>query len=276
MATSPLHWLDRWRPPVVPLVRIVGTIGALARPIGGVTLAALERPLRAAFAVRRAPAVALVINSPGGAPAQAQLVAERIRTLATRHDKRVLAFVEDLAASGGYWIACAADEIVAAPTSLVGSIGVVSAGFGLHEFLRRHGIERRVHARGPLKDFLDPFLPEDPAHVAVLEELQAELHAAFLDWVRDRRGTRLALDADALASGRVWTGRQARALGLVDHLGEVESFLRARFGERVRIRPFAPRRPPWYGALFERGARAFADGVIDALERRLGRRLPGP
>ncbi len=262
--------LARLRPPVIPLVRITGVLGPGLRPGAAVTLRALERPLRTAFALRRAPAVALVISSPGGAPAQAELIAHRIRTLADRHRRTVLAFVEDVAASGGYWIACAADEIVAAPTSLVGSVGVVTTGFGLHEFLARHGIERRVHARGPLKDFLDPFRPEDPAHVAVLEELQADLHESFLAWVRSRRGTRLAVDEETLASGRLWTGRRAHALGLVDHLGDVESFLRERYGPRVRLRPLPAGRPPWPLGWLERGVTLFAERLVEAVLLRLG------
>ena len=148
--------------PVVPVVRIVGPIGRLPIRGAGVSPDSLEGPLARAFALKRAPAVALFVDSPGGTPARAQLLALRIRTLAERHRRRVIAFVGDLAASGAYWVACAADEIVAAPSSLVGSIGVITAGFGFPGLLERLGIERRVHARGRYKDFLDPFRPEDP------------------------------------------------------------------------------------------------------------------
>ncbi len=274
MATLP-RILTRLRPPVVPLVRIQGPLATGLRPLGGVTLRQLERPLEAAFTLKRAVAVALVIDSPGGSPAQAELIAGRICTLARRHRRPTLAFVEGLAASGGYWIACAADEIFALPTSLVGSIGVITSGFGLHELLRRHGIERRIHARGPLKAFLDPFRPEDPAQLAVLEELHADLYASFLDWVRQRRGPRLQLDEATLGSGRLWTGRQARELGLVDGLGEVEDVVRARFGPAVRLRPLGPARRRWPWGLVERAATCFAEALLDGLEARLTTTPPG-
>jgi len=228
--------------PVVPLVRIVGPIARLPLRGAGVSPEGLEGPLSRAFALRRAPAVALFVDSPGGSPARAQLLALRIRTLAGRHRRPVIAFVGDLAASGAYWVACAADEIIAAPSSLVGSIGVITAGFGLQGLVERLGIERRVHARGRYKDFLDPFRPEDPEHVRVLEEIQEQLLAEFVGFVRERRGTRLRLDDAELTSGRIWTARRALELGLVDGLGELHGELERRFGEEVRVRVLNPPR----------------------------------
>ncbi len=235
--------------PVVPVVRIVGPIGRLPLRGAGVSPDSLEGPLARAFALKRAPAVALFVDSPGGTPARAQLLALRIRTRAERHRRPVIAFVGDLAASGAYWVACAADEIVAAPSSLVGGIGVITAGFGFPGLLERLGIERRVHARGRYKDFLDPFQPEDPEHVRVLEEIQEDLLAEFAGFVRERRGARLRLDDAELASGRVWTARRALELGLVDALGDLHGELERRFGEEVRVRVLSPPRASWLAPL---------------------------
>lgn len=257
--------------PVVPVVRLTGVVGALPFGRRGLSLQTLERPLETAFAIRRAPAVALLVDCPGGSPAQSSLVARRIRELAEKREKRVLAFVEDVAASGGYWLACAADEIFADANSIVGSIGVISAGFGFQDAIARLGIERRVHARGPLKDFLDPFRPEDPAHVAVLEDIQAEIHRRFLDHVRSRRGGRLRLDDAELGSGRVWTGEAALAAGLVDGIGDLRGTLRARFGDRVRLRVVNPPRPGWLRGIRPDFPTETVETVAALLEERLSR-----
>lgn len=264
-----------WRPPfgrpVVPVVRLAGIVGSLPFSRRGLSLQALEKPFEAAFGMRRAPAVALLVDCPGGSPAQSSLIATRIRDLARRREKPVLAFVEDIAASGGYWIACAADEIWADPNSIVGSVGVISAGFGFQEAIARLGIERRVHARGPFKDFLDPFRPEDPDHVAVLGEIQAELHARFLAWVRERRSGRLRVGQEELGSGRVWTGAAAREAGLVDGLGDLRGTLRERFGEKVRPRLVNPPRTGWLRGLGPGMAGELAEGLLAAVEERLWR-----
>lgn len=266
-----MDWRELVMRPVVPVVRLAGLIGARPFARRGLSLQALDKPLAAAFAMRRAPAVALLIDCPGGSPAQSSLIAARIRDLASRHEKPVLAFVEDIAASGGYWLACAADEIFADANSILGSIGVISAGFGFQDMLARLGIERRVHARGPLKDFLDPFRPEDPAHVTVLEEIQAELHTRFLAWVRDRRRERLKLSDAELGSGRVWTGAMALELGLIDGLGDLRSTLRQRFGDRVRPRLVNPPRSGWLRGLGPETSADLAQGLIAAIEERLCR-----
>ncbi len=254
-----------FRRPVVPVVRIQGVLGGWPRRRGGASAAGLGRSIDAAFRMRRAAAVALVIDSPGGAPVQASLIAGRIRRLARKTGREVLAFVEEMAASGGYWIAAAADEIWVDASSLIGSIGVVSAGFGFHEAIRRIGVERRMRARGPLKDFLDPFQPERPEHVAVLEELQGELHARFAAWIKERRGGRLRVEDGELLSGRLWSGARAVALGLADGLGQLEEVLEDRFGPRVRLRWV---NPPRAGLL--RGLVAeLAGELVEALEARL-------
>ena len=229
------------RTPVVPVVRLSGVIGQAGLGSRGLSLAGLERTLDMAFAVRHAPAVALIINSPGGSPVQSSLIGARIRALAAEKERTVLAFVEDVAASGGYWLACAADEILVDAASLVGSIGVVSAGFGFQDAIARLGIERRVHTAGRSKALLDPFRPERPEDVELLKGLQQEIHARFIAWVRERRGLRLAGHDVDLFDGRVWTGAEAVRLGLADGLGEVRAVVRARYGKKVRLLPINPR-----------------------------------
>jgi signal peptide peptidase SppA len=221
---------DRADRPVVPLVRLHGVITPMAGPgprqvINSVTT---DKVLERAFARERLAAVALLVNSPGGSPTQSALVADRIRGLADEHDVPVLAFCEDVAASGGYWLACAADEIYAHPTSIVGSIGVVSQSFGLEGLLQRIGVERRLYTAGEAKARLDPFLPEKPEDVAWLRGLQDQLHAMFREWVVARRGDRLASGVE-LFEGEVWTGARALELGLVDGLGTPRGVLAERF-----------------------------------------------
>ncbi len=218
----------------VPVVRLTGVIGTV--PLrGGLTLRAIEPALGRAFGLKRAPVVALAINSPGGSPVQSSLIARRIRDLAEEHKKPVIAFVEDIAASGGYWLALAADEILVDRSSIIGSIGVITSGFGLEGAIARLGIERRVHATGPRKALLDPFRPEQPGDLEVLAELHRDILASFKAHLEERRGKKLRLPPDELYSGRVWSGLRAIEHGLVDGLGELRSTIRARHGKRVRL-----------------------------------------
>ncbi|MDE0061119.1 MAG: S49 family peptidase [Defluviicoccus sp.] len=229
--------------PLVSVLRLAGIVGRVGSLRGGsVTLASMERAIDRAFAPRRLAAVALAVNSPGGSPVQSALIARRIRARADERGVPVLAFAEDVAASGGYWLACAGDEIFADENSIVGSIGVIAAGFGFVEAIARHGVERRVHTAGARKGMLDPFRPEDPGEVERLLAVQRDMHESFIAHVRQRRGRRLKGADEELFSGEFWSGRQAIALGLVDGLGDLRGVLRDRFGERVRIRPVAPRR----------------------------------
>jgi signal peptide peptidase SppA len=216
----------------VAVVRLDGVINPAGSPAArrtGITLERLESGLKKAFGLPGLQAVALAISSPGGAPTQSALVADRIRGLAAEKGVPVIAFCEDVAASGGYLLACAADEIVAHPTSLVGSIGVVSGGFGLHEAIGRYGIERRLHTAGDNKARLDPFQPERPEDVAWLRGELEELHGLFTAWVRERRGDRLTGDEATIFSGEVWTGARAQALGLVDGLGTLRGTIAERY-----------------------------------------------
>jgi signal peptide peptidase SppA len=232
------------RSPVVAAVRLHGVITPTPTPMARntISLQNIETALTRAFGHERLVAVALLINSPGGAPTQSALIAERIRELSAKKKVPVLAFCEDLAASGGYWLACAGDEIYAHGTSLVGSIGVVSAGFGLNGLLERWGVERRVHTAGEHKVRLDPFRPEKPEDVEWLKSLHGQLHEQFTGWVRERRGAKLNGTDDELFSGEVWTGVRAVELGLVDGLGTLRSVIGERFPD-AELSIAEPRRP---------------------------------
>jgi signal peptide peptidase SppA len=228
---------------VVSLVRLQGVITPVSGPVprSVINAAAVEKTLERAFAPDGLVAVGLQINSPGGSPTQSALVADRIRGLAEKREVPVLAFCEDVAASGGYWLACAADEIYAHATSIVGSIGVISQGFGLDRLIERFGVQRRLYTAGDSKARLDPFLPEKPEDVDWLRGLQDELHTMFADWVRSRRGDRLSGGTD-LFTGEVWTGAQAVGLGLVDGLGTARAVLGERFPD-AEVVPVEGRKP---------------------------------
>jgi signal peptide peptidase SppA len=232
-----------FRAPIVPVVRLSGAIGRVSRFQSGLTLAGVAPLLRRAFSIRTAPAVALIVNSPGGSPVQSHLIYKRIRALAEEKEKTVIVFVEDVCASGGYMIACAGDEIVVDPASIVGSIGVVTAGFGFVDAMRKIGVERRVHTSGDAKVILDPFQPEKPEDVARLRAIQEEVHDHFIEIVRTRRGDVLAKEKDQeIFSGQFWSGKTGVALGLADRTGDLRSVLRERFGEKVRLKLFSTER----------------------------------
>jgi signal peptide peptidase SppA len=234
---------DRSDRPVVTMLRLHGVITATTGPVprSVINAQAMEKPIERAFAPDRLAAVALLVNSPGGAPTQSALVADRIRGLAAEKGVPVLAFCEDVAASGGYWLACAADEIYAHSTSIVGSIGVISHGFGLHGLIDRIGVQRRLYTAGEAKSRLDPFLPEKQEDVEWLRGLQDELHTMFQDWVRARRGDRLR-DNGELFTGEVWTGAKAVELGLVDGIGTPRGVLGERFPDADLV-PVEGRKP---------------------------------
>ena len=219
--------------PVVPVVRLTGIVGFSTPLRPGLSLAGLARTLDRAFAMPNASAVALAINSPGGSPVQSHLIFRRIRELAQEKKRHVIAFVEDAGASGGYMIACAADEIVADPHSIVGSIGVVGGSFGFDKLIAKLGIDRRLYTSGEHKAMLDPFLPEDPGDVERLKKLQREIHDDFIALVKSRRGAKLNGPENDLFSGEYWTGRRALELGLVDAIGDLRTTLRERFGDKV-------------------------------------------
>jgi signal peptide peptidase SppA len=258
----------RKKPPVIPLVRLEGLIAARGGPFGGLSLESAAPLLERAFSIRRAPAVFLAINSPGGSPVQSALIANRVRALAQENEKPVIALCEDAAASGGYWIACAADEILADPASLLGSIGVVSSGFGFQEAIGRLGVERRLRTAGHEKSLNDPFSPQRPEDVARLEALLAELHLEFKNWVRVRRGARLKAPEEEVFTGRFWTGRGALALGLCDGLGEARGEAKRRFGEEARLLPIGARKRRFPLSLLPGAGAALAEGLVAAAEER--------
>jgi serine protease SohB len=264
--------------PVVPVVRLAGVIGFSTPLRPGLSLAGTARMLERAFASRRAAAVALVINSPGGSAAQSHLIFRRIRELAAEKNRRVIAFVEDAAASGGYMIGCAADEIIADPNSIVGSIGVVGGTFGFDKAIAKLGIERRLYTSGAHKAMLDPFLPEDAGDVERLKQLQRQIHDDFIALVKSRRAGKVNEADSELFSGAYWTGRRALELGLVDGIGDMRSVLRERFGDKV-VTPLISAERGWLGRripgvvgtvdggneLLQGG---FAADIISALEAR--------
>lgn len=241
--------MRRWIPfltqaPVVSVLRLNGMIASGAPGRRSLNDAGLAPEIEKAFKKGKPAAVALVINSPGGSPAQSSLISARIRRLADEKKVPVYAFVEDVAASGGYFLASAADEIWVDENSIVGSIGVISAGFGFHDFLARHGIERRVHTAGKSKSLLDPFQPEKPEDVARLKQLQEAIHQSFIQRVRNSRGDKLDSTKD-LFTGDIWVGAQAIEVGLADGVGHLEATMKQRFGEKVRFAHYGLRRSFW-------------------------------
>jgi signal peptide peptidase SppA len=226
--------------PIVPVVRLHGVIAADQRA-GRLNIQNVAPLLARAFAMP-GKTVAVIVNSPGGSPVQSRLIAKRIRDLAAENGKQVLVFVEDAAASGGYFIATAGDEIIADPSSIVGSIGVIFAGFGFPGALAKVGVERRVHTAGKNKSTLDPFLPEKPEDIERIKQMELDIHQVFIDWVKSRRGTKLKAPDDQLFTGEFWSGVRGIDLGLIDGLGDIHETLRTRFGDDVRTRIIEPKR----------------------------------
>src|SRR5436305_9124092 len=261
--------------PVVPVIRLAGVIGFSTPLKPGLTLATVARALERAFNIRGTQAVALLINSPCGSPVQSHLIYRRIRQLAAENARPVIAFAEDVAASGGYMIACAADEIFCDPSSIVGSIGVVGGSFGFPKLMDKLGVERRLYTSGEHKAMLDPFLPENPQDVDRLKALQRDIHEEFIELVKRSRGARLKGPEKTLFSGEYWTGGKAIELGLADGIGDLRATLRARVGHALITPLVAPARG-WLGRVqpgvtgHEGLPRAadFAEEVISALEAR--------
>jgi signal peptide peptidase SppA len=268
------------RHPTVPVLRFSGPIG-MATPLRpGLALASVAGAIEKAFSFSKLPTVAVVINSPGGSPVQSHLIFTRLRQLAREKEKRIYVFCEDIAASGGYFLALAGDEIYADPSSIVGSIGVISASFGLDKLMDRFGIERRVHTAGKDKGALDPFRPERPEDVTLLKGLQRDVHEVFIGVVKERRAGKLNGSEDDLFSGSFWSATRARELGLIDGIADLRAKMRALHGDKVRLRavPLASggllsrfRRLPGFGAITNEGfafGPSLADDVISAIEAR--------
>ncbi len=261
--------------PVIPVVRLQGAIGAGGGPMrSSLSLATCALPLEKAFSMKKAPAVALVVNSPGGSPVQSRLIFQRIRDLAQENEKEVLVFVEDVAASGGYLIALAGDEIIVDPSSIVGSIGVVAAGFGFTELIKKIGVDRRVYTAGEKKVILDPFQAEVPEDIEYLKSLQQEIHETFMDLVKSRRGDVLT-DHPDLFTGKFWTGRTAMQIGLVDAIGDLRGVIKKRYGEKAETKLVSPPRGLFgrrasVGVSVSEGSltQGLGDDLISAVEKR--------
>lgn len=265
----------RKRRPRVAMVKLSGVIAAKSGSAfspAGLSLDAVQPVLEKAFAAKKCEAVVLVINSPGGSPVQSSLIGAEIRYLAQKHQREVLAYVEDVGASGGYWLACAADQIYADASSIVGSIGVISASFGFPEAMKRYGVERRVYTAGDEKMLLDPFSEESEAGKARLQHIQKQIHAQFVAWVRERRGDRLT-ETEKTFSGRVWAGHEAHQEGMIDGVGTLGQIMRNRYGKDVRVLPFSRRKRGFGLSLFGASVDSWLDDVLDRLEERLTTRI---
>lgn len=265
----PHAWLPKSvmeEPAIIPVVRMNGPImvGSQMRP--GLNLASVATQLHKAFSIKDAPAVAISVNSPGGSPVQSRLIYQRIRQLAEEKEKEVLVFCEDAAASGGYMIAIAGDVIIADPSSIIGSIGVVSGGFGFVDAIEKLGVERRVYTAGTQKAMLDPFKPENPEHLEHLTDLLDDLYDTFKDLVRSRRADKLKESEDKLFTGAFWTGKKALDYGLVDGLGDMGTYVKDRYGDNARLKLIAPK-TGFFGGLRGAGMDMAQTGPANPVDR---------
>jgi signal peptide peptidase SppA len=252
--------------PMVAVIKLQGVISSGANIKSGISFEAIEEEITKAFNLKKLQAVALVINSPGGSPVQSELIFKRIRFLAAEKKVPVLAFAEDVAASGGYWLLCAGDEIFASQNSIIGSIGVISAGFGFQEVLKKIGVERRIYTQGKNKSILDPFSPAKEHDIELIKNIQKDIHDSFKTLVKTARAEKLTKDDEYLFSGEFWSGKQAKELGLIDNFGDMYSVLRERFGKDVKFKKFAKDRS-WFRKKF--GIENFIDHVINRIETKL-------
>ena len=255
----------------VAVIRLAGVIAdASVMRRAGINFQKMKEPIEKAFKLPRLKAVALVINSPGGAPAQCGLISAAIKSLAEEKAVPVYAFIEDVAASGGYWLACIGEEIYALNSSIVGSIGVISSGFGFDEFIAKHDIKRRVHTSGHDKSFLDPFRPEKADDLERLKKIQIDIHQSFKDWVIESRGGRLRGEPAALMEGAFWTGNDALERGLIDGLGTVSSVMKEKFGDEIRFVDCTPEKKGLLSSILPFGNAAQFDlgAVLEVAEEK--------
>ncbi len=256
---------------IIPVVRLHGVIAPDEKP-NRLNIASVAPLLKKAFKIKKAPAVAIIVNSPGGYPVQSRLISKMIRDLADEHEKKVLVFIEDVAASGGYFIAVAGDEIFADPSSIVGSIGVISASFGFEEAIKKIGVKRRIHTAGKNKSRLDPFVPEKKEDVEKLKSFQLDIHQVFIDHVKRHRGDKLNGKDDELFTGEWWTGVRAVDFGLVDELADMHSLLKQRFGKDVNLKKIEAKKGlfqmPNIGLSSKIDASSIADGALNTIEDR--------
>ena len=245
---------------IIPTLRLSGIIGQAGMFRSGLTLNTLDKLIEKLFSDKKSPAVALIINSPGGSPTQSSLIADKIISKSKEKNKKVLAFVEDVAASGGYWLACAADEIFVDQNSVVGSIGVISPGFGFVEFIKKIGIERRVYTSGKSKSFLDPFKAEKQEDIERLKTIQEQIHENFISYVKNRRGLKLNENQqNDIFSGHFWVGQKAIDLGLADEMGSIYEIINKRFGKKAKIKIIDQKK----SFIQRRLSSSFPDSIID-------------
>ena len=257
---------DKWfNNPNVSVLRLSGVISSKANMRNAISFESMNPLIEKAFSYSRLAAVCLLINSPGGSPVQSELIAKRIRSLAVEKDVPVFAFIEDVGASGGYWLACAADEIYASYSSIVGSIGVISAGFGFQDAIAKMGIERRVHISGKNKSVLDPFKPEKSEDVQLIKNLQEQIHNHFIDYVKSRRRAKLNQTDEILFTGEFWTGKIASDFGLIDGINDLYHFLDEKFGKDVNVN-FIKQKTSWIKNNFGLNKSSIVSDISDVLE----------
>ena len=258
--------------PIIALIKLSGIISPEGRlgSKNNLNLNDLSDSLSKAFNFKNVKAVALLVNSPGGSPVQSSLISNRIRELSLEKEMPVYAFIEDVAASGGYWLSCAADKIYAMESSIVGSIGVISSGFGVVEAIKKIGIERRVYTEGKNKGMLDPFLPERKEDIDQIKSIQKDLHEQFINWIKRRRGKRIKVSDEIVFNAGIWSGRQAIELGLIDNIGDYYSVMKKKFGKEIKFKDFS-KKQSWFKQKFFSGSRG--EDMIDSLFRRIDEKL---
>ncbi|WP_341790582.1 S49 family peptidase [Rickettsia endosymbiont of Polydrusus tereticollis] len=257
---------------VIAVLRLSGVIGKISTMQSGLTLESLNELIEKTFKIKKLKAVCLVINSPGGAPVQAELIAKRIRELAEENEIKIYSFIEDVAASGGYWLACIGDQIYASRSSIIGSIGVIASGFGFHEAIGKLGIERRIYTEGTNKAILDPFQPIQKDDLKIIKNLQKQVYEHFVDYVKERRIGKLTQGDDILFNGEFWVGQVAADYGLIDGINDMYSVMKEKFGENIKFQ-YVSAKQPWLkrklGILSKNLSENFADSLVGAVENKL-------
>lgn len=257
---------------VIAVLRLNGVIGKSQNFKTGLNIENLNEMIEKAFSIKKLEALCLVINSPGGSPVQSELIAKRIRSLAKKNKVAVYSFIEDVAASGGYWLACAGDHIYASPSSIIGSIGVIYSSFGFQDAIGKLGIERRVYTQGENKSILDPFQPTKQSDVKIIKYLQSQIHEHFIDYVKERRIGKLTQDDNILFNGEFWAGQSALDFGLIDGIDDMYSFIQKKYGDNVKIE-YITSKQSWlkkkFGITSENLPQEFTDSIINTIENKL-------
>lgn len=268
-----IPFIGEWFDPKekIAVLRMAGVIAdsSMMRR-AGINYHKFREAITDSFDVKGVRAVALVINSPGGAPAQCSIISSAIQKLSEEKDIPVYAFIEDVAASGGYWLACTAREIYAQETSIVGSIGVISSGFGFENLIKKYDVERRIHTSGRDKSFLDPFKPEKASDVDRLKSIQSEMHHSFKEWVIEQRGGRLRGTEDELMEGAFWTGKKAHELGLIDGIGTISTIMKSKYGEEIKFVDCSPEKKSFLSSILPFASESKVDlgSLVDVAEEK--------